>query len=81
MPSQPLFRTTTTTGRSSATAAASSCAVMAKDPSPSTQTTVASGRAARAPIAAGSPNPMVPRPPELTNRRGAVQTRYCMAHI
>ena len=46
---------TTTIGRSSVTDVASSCEVIWKQPSPSTQTTVASGRAAFAPMAAGSP--------------------------
>ena len=42
-------------GRSSVTAVVSSWAVIWKQPSPSTQTTVASGRAAFAPTAAGMP--------------------------
>ena len=46
---------TTTIGRSSSTDVASSWLVIWKQPSPSTQTTVASGRAAFAPIAAGTP--------------------------
>ena len=36
-----------------------------KEPSPSTSTTFASGRAAFTPIAEGSPNPIVPAPSEL----------------
>ena len=46
---------TTTIGRFSSTAVASSWQVIWKQPSPSMQTTVASGRAALAPTAAGSP--------------------------
>ncbi len=58
-----------------------SCPVIWKQPSPSTQTTVASGRAALAPIAAGMPKPIVPRPPEVMKLRGRSQRRYCIAHI
>ena len=46
---------TITIGSCSSTAVASSWHVIWKQPSPSTQTTVASGRAAFAPIAAGMP--------------------------
>ena len=41
------------------------------DDSPVTQATVAPGLAICAPIAAGRPKPMVPRPPELIQRRGS----------
>src|SRR2546421_444656 len=34
-----------------------------------------------APMAAGSPNPMVPRPPELIHRRGSRKWKYWAAHI
>ena len=39
--------------------------------SPETQATVASGNASWTPMAAGRPKPMVPRPPELIQRRGS----------
>ena len=32
------------------------------------------------PIAAGSPKPMVPRPPELIQRRGLLNSQNCAAH-
>jgi hypothetical protein len=51
----------------------SSCMFIMKLPSPVTQATTASGWANCTPMAAGSPNPMVPRPPELIQRRGAVE--------
>jgi hypothetical protein len=41
------------------------------DPSPAMHTTGTSGHATAAPIAAGSPKPIVPRPPELIHRRGS----------
>ena len=44
---------------------ASSCIVIWKQPSPSMLTTVSSGNAICAPIAAGTPKPIVPRPPEV----------------
>ena len=34
-----------------------------------------------APIAAGRPKPIVPRPPELIQRRGLSKWKYCAAHI
>ncbi len=40
------------------------------EPSPVTQATVASGFAICTPIAYGRPTPIVPRPPELIQRRG-----------
>ena len=52
----------------------SSCAVIWKQPSPSTQTTVASGRAALAPTAAGIPYPIVPSPPEVMKLRGVSES-------
>ena len=48
----------------------SSCMFIMKLPSPVMHTTVASGKANWTPIAAGRPNPMVPSPPELIQRRG-----------
>src|SRR6266849_4959022 len=53
MPRWPLLIRTTTIGSCSSTDVASSCCVIWKQPSPSTQITVASGRAAFAPIAPG----------------------------
>jgi hypothetical protein len=41
------------------------------DPSPSMSITVASGRAAHAPIAAGKPNPIDPKPPDVSQFRGS----------
>ena len=51
-------------------AVASSCIVIWKQPSPSMLITVASGRPTFAPIAAGTPKPIVPRPPEVSQCRG-----------
>ena len=44
--------------------------VIWKPPSPAITQTSASGRAILAPMAAGSANPMVPRPPEVISVRG-----------
>ena len=49
---------------------ASSWLVIWKQPSPSIAQTVASGRPALAPIAAGTAYPIVPRPPELSQVPG-----------
>ena len=49
----------------------SSCMFIMKLPSPVMHTTVARGWANCTPIAAGSPKPIVPSPPELIQRRGA----------
>ena len=49
---------------------ASSWLVIWKHPSPSIAHTVASGRPAFAPMAAGTAYPMVPRPPELSQVPG-----------
>ena len=49
---------------------ASSCVFIWNEPSPVMQTTVSSGQPTLAPIAAGRPKPIVPRPPELIQRRG-----------
>jgi hypothetical protein len=43
---------------------------MIRLPSPARQTTDSSGLATLAPIADGSPKPIVPSPPELIQRRG-----------
>ena len=60
---------------------ASSCMFICTEPSPATQTTVSSGQPTFAPIAAGSPKPIVPRPPELIHRRGLGKWKYCAVHI
>jgi hypothetical protein len=60
-----LFNTKTITGISSNTAVASEFSVIAKLPSPAISTTGTSGLATLAPIAAGNPQPIVPRPVEL----------------
>ena len=52
---------------------ASSCVFIWTEPSPAMQTTVSSGQPTFAPIAAGRPKPIVPRPPELIQRRGSVE--------
>jgi hypothetical protein len=71
----------TFTGMASVTQVASSWQVMISEPSPARQTTVSSGHATLAPIAEGSPNPIVPSPPELTQRRGLSNGWYCAHHI
>ena len=48
----------------------SSHAVIWNPPSPATTHTSSSGRANRAPIAAGSAKPIVPRPPDVMRERG-----------
>ena len=52
---------------------ASSCMFICTEPSPAMQTTVSSGHPTFAPIAAGRPKPIVPRPPELIHRRGSAK--------
>jgi len=49
---------------------ASSWRFISRLPSPLKQTTVRSGFESAAPIAAGRPKPIVPRPPEVRNWRG-----------
>ena len=51
------------------------------EPSPSTSMTSFPGLAICAPIAAGSPNPMVPMLPDVRNVRGCLKSMYCAAHI
>jgi hypothetical protein len=60
----------TFTGRLYCTHVIRSCMVIWKLPSPSMSITSVSGNAAWAPMAAGIPNPMVPSPPEVIQRRG-----------
>ena len=62
-------------------AVASSCIVIWKQPSPSMLITIASGRPTLAPIAAGTPKPIVPAPPDVSQRRGWSISRYWAAHI
>ena len=57
-------------GSLSSTAVASACSVITKLPSPSKSTTGTSGFANLAPIAAGRPNPIVPRPVEVIHVLG-----------
>ena len=45
------------------------------------QTTVVPRRATLAPIAAGSPKPIVASPPEVMKRRGSSSVRCCIANI
>ena len=60
---------------------ASSCIVIWKQPSPSMLTTTLSGYAICAPIAAGTPKPIVPRPPDVMKWRGSSICSHCAAHI
>jgi hypothetical protein len=71
----------TLTGISSVTAVASSCEVIWSDPSPARQTTVSPGQPIWAPSADGRPNPIVPSPPELIQRRGFGKWKYWAHHI
>ena len=71
----------TFTGICSETAVASSWEVICSEPSPARHTTVSSGQAALAPIDEGRPNPIVPRPPELIQRRGLEKWKYWAHHI
>ena len=52
-----------------------------KPPSPTSANTSLSGRANCAPMAAGRPKPMEPRPPELIHSRGSLKRINCAAHI
>ena len=72
MPRKPLLKISTLIGRCSIAHVASSCAVIWKHPSPSIATTSSPGLPTWAPIAAGTANPIVPRPPELIQDRGLV---------
>ncbi len=58
------------TGRSSETAVANSWKTICMLPSPAMSSTVFSGNAHFAPMDAGNPNPMVPKPPEVMNCLG-----------
>ncbi len=70
MPSDSLLMIATLIGMPSIAQVASSWLVIWKQPSPSMDQTVASGRPTLAPIAAGTEKPIVPRPPELIQVRG-----------
>src|ERR671921_2945821 len=81
MPMYLLLRLITLIGMRYCLQVESSCRHIWIDDSPVTQATVAPGLARYTPIAAGSPKPMVPRPPELIQRRGSGKWKYCAAHI
>ncbi len=69
------------TGMPSVAAVISSWLVIWNEPSPSMAYTSSSGRPALAPIAAGTAKPIVPRPPELIQRRGSSKLQNWDAHI
>src|SRR4026209_765426 len=81
MPMYLLFRLTILIGRRGCLQVESSCKHIWIEASPVTQATVAPGLASCTPIAAGRPNPMVPRPPEVIQRRGWLNLENCAAHI
>ena len=58
-----------------------SWSVICKPPSPQNTHTVRSGAPNVAPIAAGSPNPIVPMPPLVTTERGFEYLKYLQANI
>ena len=60
---------------------ASSCEFIWIEASPVIRQVGTSGTATAAPIAAGRPKPIVPRPPELIQRRGLSKWKYCALHI
>mmetsp|Transcript_38010 Transcript_38010/g.74757 ORF Transcript_38010/g.74757 Transcript_38010/m.74757 type:complete len:217 (-) Transcript_38010:1079-1729(-) len=62
-------------------AVAISIPVIEKEASPSISITILSGRATLTPMAAGSPKPIVPRPPDVRNVLGYLQRKCCAAHI
>jgi hypothetical protein len=72
---------TTLTGIPCALQVASSWLFIWNEPSPVSSTLGTSGLPTAAPIAAGRPKPIVPRPPELIQRRGLAKWKYCAAHI
>ena len=81
MPRYALFRIAIFTGICSALAVTSSCAVIWKQPSPSTAHTIRSGMPTFAPIAAGTAKPIVPSPPELIHVYGWRNFQCWLAHI
>jgi hypothetical protein len=70
MPSTQLFIRITTTGSPCITPVAISFIFMWKLPSPVNSTVLPLPTATDAPFAAPTPNPIVPRPPEVRNVRG-----------
>ncbi|MNT03733.1 hypothetical protein D3C72_1382810 [compost metagenome] len=70
MPSELLSNRMIFTGRRQRAMVASSCTFIMKLPSPDTSTTVRSGQANCAPIAAGRPKPIVPSAPLVRWLRG-----------
>ena len=68
-------------GTSLILAVAISCEFIWKEPSPATQTTSDSGHPILAPMAAGKPKPMVPRPPDEMNVRACSRWMFWCAHI
>jgi hypothetical protein len=70
IPRRRLLRTAIRTGIWSWTRVASSCIVIWKPPSPTIAQVSRSGAPSAAPMAAGTPYPMVPRPPLERCRKG-----------
>ena len=68
-------------GSSWQTAVASSCSFIWNPPSPETLTTGISGRPSAAPMAAGRPYPIVPRPPEVSSLLLPRSCKNCVVHI
>ena len=62
-------------------AVAISCMFIWMLPSPAMQSTSLSRNAACAPIAAGSPKPIVPSPPEVSHLRGLLSRKCWAANI
>ncbi|OPX97570.1 MAG: hypothetical protein A4E60_03223 [Syntrophorhabdus sp. PtaB.Bin047] len=81
MPRKPLLRMTTLTGRLYWTAVASSCMFICMLPSPAISTTRDFGKATWAPMAAGNPYPIVPRPPDVRHVRGLRNLKNWAVHI
>src|SRR5437667_12797471 len=81
MPMYLLFRLTILIGSRYCLQVESSCRHIWIDDSPVTHATVAPGLASCTPIAAGSPKPIVPRPPEFIQHRGRSNLLPCAAHI
>ena len=81
MPSALLSISTIFTGSLQRAMVASSCTFIMKPPSPLTRTTVRSGQANCAPIAAGRPKPIVPSAPLVRWLRGWVNRQCCATHI
>ena len=81
MPRQRLSRMSTFTGTRWMPAVAISWLFIWNDPSPATHTTCFSGQPMAAPMAAGKPKPIVPRPPDDRKLRGASRSTLWAAHI